>query len=115
MPNTEFYLRSRGAAAYGVAAVLAGAALFAGAAEARDGARYETVSLQGFDLSDPAGVAGAHRRVASTAAQLCADHLHGVSSARASYRRCIADTVDDALADFGDARLLVYHDARKGR
>ncbi|MEO0981104.1 MAG: UrcA family protein [Pseudomonadota bacterium] len=77
--------------------------------------RVEVVDISGFDLSTRRGVAGVHKRIVSTAYQLCDGALHGVSSDQFVYRLCIAVSVDQAVRSTGHHNLVTFHYALEPR
>lgn len=60
--------------------------------------RRTTVDLSRFDFRSEDGVGTAHKRIVSTAYQICGPLLAAVKSDMRAYRECIAESVDDAVA-----------------
>lgn len=70
-----------------------------------------TVDISEFDLNTIDGVARAHRRIVSTAYQLCSPILSQVSADKVRYRQCISESVDNAVGWAGLANLTSFHHA----
>ncbi|MEM9670851.1 MAG: UrcA family protein [Pseudomonadota bacterium] len=69
----------------------------------------KTVDISGFDLNSVDGVARAHRRIVSTAYQVCSPILSQVSSDQALYRSCILESVDNAIGFADQVNLTSFH------
>ncbi|MEO0883641.1 MAG: UrcA family protein [Pseudomonadota bacterium] len=69
----------------------------------------KTVDISGFNLDTSDGVARAHRRIVSTAYQVCAPILSTVSADKVLYRSCIAESVDNAILQTNQTNLLSFH------
>lgn len=72
-----------------------------------------TVDLSMFDFTTVEGVTGAHRRIVSTAYQLCSPLLHRVASSRQLYQACISQSVNRAVWRAGIPALSGFHAALK--
>ncbi|MEM8634128.1 MAG: UrcA family protein [Pseudomonadota bacterium] len=68
-----------------------------------------TVDLSNFDLNTLDGISRAHRRIVSTAYQVCSPILSTVASDQRQYRACIAESVDEAIGRAEQANLTSFH------
>jgi len=73
--------------------------------------RRTTVDLSRFDFRSEDGVGTAHKRIVSTAYQICGPLLTAVKSDMRAYRACIAESVDDAVARADKPALSSLHAA----
>ncbi|MEL7482380.1 MAG: UrcA family protein [Pseudomonadota bacterium] len=73
--------------------------------------RRSTIDLSRFDFQSEDGVKTAHKRIVSTAYQVCGPLLLTVSSDMRAYRACIAESVDDAVARAEKPALSSLHAA----
>jgi len=69
----------------------------------------KTVDISVFDLNTLDGVARAHRRIASTAYQVCSPILSTVAADQKRYRACIAESVEEAIGRADQANLSSFH------
>jgi len=74
-----------------------------------------TVSFRDLDLTTPQGTAILYLRIRNAARSVCGPRDTVFVEERTRWSECVDESIANAVAKVGNARLTAYHQARTGR